>query len=199
MLQPYDLPLEELQKYKPKVTKQPDFDEFWEQTLKELEAIPYEYTLTPYNYPVFGVRVYRISFLSFGNATIDGWIAMPSGNGPFPGLVLYHGYNWAFDGNLHDTVNWALADMLLFQMLCRGQQGNSVDNIVSSSGSTSGWMSKGIQSKNEYYYRAVYMDAVRAIEVLSKMEEVDETRIGLTGGSQGGGLTSGRSSVVKYS
>jgi len=50
-------------------------------------------------------------------------------------------------------------------------------------------MTKGIQSKYEYYYRAVYMDAIRALEVLADMECVDKGRIGVTGESQGGGLT----------
>ncbi|HPU42547.1 MAG TPA: acetylxylan esterase [Acetivibrio clariflavus] len=31
----YDMPLEELKKYKPQLTKQPDFDEFWDKSLKK--------------------------------------------------------------------------------------------------------------------------------------------------------------------
>jgi len=34
MAQLYDMPLEELKKYKPALTKQKDFDEFWEKSLK---------------------------------------------------------------------------------------------------------------------------------------------------------------------
>jgi cephalosporin-C deacetylase len=29
MAQPYDMPLEELKNYKPRLTKQDDFDDFW--------------------------------------------------------------------------------------------------------------------------------------------------------------------------
>lgn len=188
MAQPYDMPLEELQKYKPHLTRQTDFEEFWEESQNKLGDVPLRYELTPYKYPVRGVKVYRISYRGFEEAYIDGWLAIPEGEDLYPGLLLFHGYNWAFDGNLHDTVNWALKGYVAMQMLVRGQQGRSVDNIVPSSGHTAGWMTKGILSPYEYYYRGVYMDAVRAIEILASIPQVDESRIGITGGSQGGGL-----------
>src|SRR5690606_2340519 len=40
-----------------------------------------------------------------------------------------------------------------------------------------------------YYYRRVFTDAVRAIEVIWGHEAVDSKRVALTGGSQGGGIT----------
>ena len=189
MLQPYDLPLEQLKNYKPELTKQPDFDQFWNNALKELSEIPLKYSLEPFEYPVKGVKVYTLNFLSYNNANIQGFFAVPDKEGPHPGLMLYHGYNWAMDGNITDTVNWALHGYAAFQMLVRGQQGQSCDNVASSTGGVSGWMTKGILDPKEYYYRAVYLDAVRALEVLAAIENVDSKRIGVHGGSQGGGLT----------
>lgn len=175
------MPLEELKKYKPDLTRQPDFEEFWEKSLKQLSNTPPGYELTPYDYPVRGVKVYSISYGGFENANIDGWLAIPEGSGPHPGLVMFHGYNWAYDGNLHETVNWALKGYASMQMLVRGQQGKSVDNVISSAGFTVGWMTKGILSPDEYYYRAVYLDAVRAVEVLASIPQVDKSRVGVMG------------------
>lgn len=189
MPQPYDLPLHELEQYKPKLTKEADFDEFWKSTLSQLAEVPLSYELTPYPYPAKGVQVYRIQYSGFREAKIDGWMAIPAGEGPHPALAMFHGYNWAFDGNLHDTVNWALHGYVTLQMLCRGQQGLSVDNTMYSNGGYAGWMTKGILDPQEYYYRAVYMDAVRAVEILASLPHVDEKRIGVSGGSQGGALT----------
>lgn len=189
MAQPYDMPLEELKNYKPSLSKQEDFEEFWEDSLARLAEVPVEYELTPREYPAKGVKVYGVSFKGFANANIDGWLAMPDGGGIYPGLVMYHGYNHSMDGSLPDTVNWALNGYACLHMLVRGQQGRSADNIVSSGGFVAGWMTKGILSPGEYYYRAVYLDAVRAVEVLASMQQVDGSRIGLTGGSQGGAIT----------
>ncbi len=185
----YDMPLEALKEYKPKLTKEPDFEEFWDNSLKKLAKVPLKFELSPYDYPVKGVKVYRVSYLGFENANIEGWLAIPEGEGLRPGIVLYHGYNWASEGMTYEVVNWALNGYVAMNMLVRGQQGNSVDNIVSSTGFASGWMSKGILNPEEYYYRAVYLDAVRALEVFASMPEVDKTRIGVMGGSQGGGLS----------
>lgn len=189
MPQPYDMSLEELKKYKPELTRQPDFAEFWDRTRKELDGVERKYSLEPYEYPARGVKVYRVTYSGFNHADIDGWFAVPEAPGKYPGIVAFHGYNWAFDGCIHDTVNLALHGYGVLQMLVRGQQGNSSDNVVTTHGHHSGWMTKGILSPEQYYYRAVYMDGVRALEILASMDKVDAGRIGVMGGSQGGGLT----------
>lgn len=189
MLQPFDLPLEQLKTYKPELTREPDFEQFWADSLKELADIPLRYTLTQVDFPVKGVKVFEINFTSFNNANIQGYVSIPDREGPHPGLMLFHGYNWAMDGCIMDTVHWALQGYAAFIMLTRGQQGGSCDNVISSTGSTTGWMTKGILSPYEYYYRAVYLDTVRALEVLASLENVTPSKIGVHGASQGGGLT----------
>ncbi|TYQ12991.1 UNVERIFIED_CONTAM: cephalosporin-C deacetylase [Acetivibrio alkalicellulosi] len=188
MAQQYDMPLKELEKYKPHLTRHSDFEDFWEKSLKKLESISREYSLIPYDYPVKGVEVYQISYSGFENANIDGWLAIPKGVKNCPGIVMFHGYNWAFDGNLHNVVDFALKGYATMHVLVRGQQGKSVDNIISMSGFTAGWITKGILDPEEYYYRAVYLDGVRAVEVLASLDFVDNTKIGVVGGSQGGAI-----------
>ncbi len=188
MPQPYDWPLEQLRTYQPELTKQADFAVFWSRTLVELAQTPLEYRMEPYDYPVRGVKVYNLRYRSYRDATIEAWLVLPDGPGPHPGLVLFHGYNWAFDGKIHDTVNLALHGYACFQLLVRGQQGHSEDNIGSPAGHPVGWLTQGIADPAAYYYRAVYMDAVRALQVLATIKTVDPNRIGVMGGSQGGGL-----------
>lgn len=188
MMKPYDLPLEELQTYRPLLTRPSDFDAFWKQSLDKLNEIPANVQLVKLVYPSDGVELYQISYTSWAQSRIFGYYAKPSRPGKFPGIVLYHGYNGSYDGGIHDVVNWALRGYATFGMLCRGQH-TSEDKTGTPSGSYAGWMTKGILNKDEYYYRGVYLDAVRALDVLAEQDDVDETNIGVTGASQGGGLS----------
>ena len=187
MAQPYDLPLEQLREYKPELTKQPDFDEFWENAKAELAKVPMEYTLTPIDYPAKNIEVYELRFRGIHDAMISAYFAKPVGDGPFSSLVSYHGYNWGISA-LEDTVLGAFHGYVCTQMLVRGQQGRSEDTLPST-GHALGWMTKGIESPETYYYRAVYLDAVRLLEIIASMDCVDKTKIALHGGSQGGALS----------
>jgi cephalosporin-C deacetylase len=49
-------------------------------------------------------------------------------------------------------------------------------------------MTKGIESPATYYYRRLITDAVRAVDAARALDCVDSSRVGVLGGSQGGGL-----------
>ena len=188
MLQPYDLPLEELRTYRPPLTRAADFDEYWAEAKRAAGAVPLDVRLAPAEYPAGGVRVFELSYSGTDGSRIRGYLAHPDDGRRHPGLVVYHGYNYCADGNLHDLVNWALHGYATFGMQTRGQYGSG-DALADAGGHVAGWMTKGILDERSYYYRAVYMDAVRALDVLAGLDAVDPGRIGVTGGSQGGGLS----------
>jgi cephalosporin-C deacetylase len=71
----------------------------------------------------------------------------------------------------------------------RGQNNQSQDAAITSEGHYMGWMTQGIRDPQSYYYRYVYADAIRALELLAKREEVDPQRLAVTGASQGGGIS----------
>ncbi|NMP23871.1 acetylxylan esterase [Sulfobacillus harzensis] len=188
MLQPYDMPLEQLQNYTPPLSAPPDLDAFWEATLQESGRTPLDANLELVDYPAEGVHVFRITLRGYGEAPLSGWYVRPTQDGPHPGLVLYHGYNWNYEGHIHDVVNWGLHGYAVLAMAVRGQQGSG-ESMPSPHGHVAGWMTAGILDPEHYYYRGVYADAVRALSWLHGRPEVDAARIGVTGGSQGGGMT----------
>jgi cephalosporin-C deacetylase len=86
-------------------------------------------------------------------------------------------------------ISVAAQGICVLSMDCRGQNGQSQDAAVYPEGHHSGWMTAGIRDPRTYYYRYVYADAVRALEVLANREEVNGERLAISGASQGGGLT----------
>jgi cephalosporin-C deacetylase len=78
--------------------------------------------------------------------------------------------------------------MVVLSMDCRGQDGDSPDMPPVDGGHHFGWVTRGLQDPSTHYYRYVYSDAVRAIDCLAALDDVDDKRLAVTGGSQGGGL-----------
>jgi cephalosporin-C deacetylase len=57
-------------------------------------------------------------------------------------------------------------------------------------------MSRGIASPETYYYRRLYVDAVRAVETAASLAGVDADRIAVAGTSQGGALALAAAALV---
>lgn len=183
-----DMPLEELKKYKPLQTKKEDFLKFWEETKKISKTQPLNEEIKKIDYIIEDIEVNKVFYDGFGGARICGYYLLPKTKGPHPVILWFHGY-----GGLKDEVSsylkWVLLGYAVMAIDVRGQNGESVDNKVYPAPSCVGYMTKGIFSKEDYYYRGVYMDCVRGVDFLSSRKEIDITRLCLTGASQGGGLT----------
>lgn len=193
---PYnDMPLEELQVYVPARSEAADFDAFWQSTLAEARSFPLNATFTPVNAKLKTVETFDVTYNGFGGQPIKGWLILPrERSGKIPCVVEYIGYGGG-RGFAIDWLLWASAGYAHFIMDTRGQgsswkQGDTPD--VEPAGSNPqhpGFMTRGIMKRENYYYRRVFMDAVRAVEAARSHEAIDGSRIAVTGGSQGGGIT----------
>jgi len=186
----FDMPLEELKNYKPDLTKESDFEDFWDKTIEESKAQPLNAKLNPVDYPVEQVKVYDLFFDGFKNSRIYGRYVLPkevSKDNKVPVIVMYHGYNWN-NVVISNVLSFSLMGYGVLLVDVRGQDIKSPDHNNYDNGGAAGWMTKGILNPDNYYYRYVYMDCVRAVEFVSEREEIDSDRISVEGGSQGGGL-----------
>jgi cephalosporin-C deacetylase len=191
-----DMPLEELRHYASAVAEPHDFDAFWDGTLSEARTTPLAFTSTPVDNLLPLIDSFDVSFTGYGGARIKGWLHLPAHRPPgrtLPAVVQYIGYSGG-RGLVQQDTKWAQAGYAHFIMDTRGQgyggiTGETADPHASAGAvAHPGVMTRGLASKEDYYYRRLYVDAFRAIEAVQSFPEVDADKLFLAGISQGGGL-----------
>ena len=191
----FDLPLEQLQTYRPPRNEPSDFDAFWAQTLSEARQFPLKAQFVSIDAGLRFVDVFDVTFNGYGGQPIKGWFLLPRQRSErLPCVVEFIGYGGG-RGHPLDWLLWANAGYAHFVMDTRGQgsswrKGDTPDLEPSgASPQYPGFMTRGILDPKTYYYRRVFADAVRAVEAARSHPAVDAKRIAMTGGSQGGGIT----------
>lgn len=190
----FDMPLEQLQQYRPTTHEPPDFDAFWAGTLAEARQHPLDARFEPVDSGLALVDACDVTFSGYGGQRIKGWFLRPRGvSEPLPCVVEYIGYGGG-RGYPHDWLLWPSAGFSVLVMDTRGQgsawrKGDTPDLPDGANPHVPGFMTQGILNPQHYYYRRVFTDAARAIEAARSRPDVDPSRIALTGASQGGGIT----------
>ncbi|GAB3810846.1 cephalosporin-C deacetylase [Tessaracoccus terricola] len=188
-----DLPLADLREFRPDVAQPADFDEFWTTTLAEARAVGGETVLTPADTPINQLVIEDLTFPGFNGEPIRAWVTRPRTDTPLPAVVEYIGYNGG-RGLPGERLQWAAAGYVHVFMDTRGQgsgsgSGGDTPDPYGSEGSVAGWMTRGISNPGTYFYRRVFTDGVRLVDAVKQLPFVDASRISVTGGSQGGGIT----------
>lgn len=188
-----DLSLAELVAFRPEVTEPADFDAFWSGTLAEARALPLKVTLSPAPGAITEVVVEDLTFSGFAGDPVKGWVIRPKGDAVRPAVVEFVGYNGG-RGLPVEHLTWASAGYVHVIMDTRGQgggwgTGGSTPDPHGTGASYEGFMTRGIESPQTYFYRRVFTDAVRLVDAVRTLDFVDANRIVVTGASQGGGIT----------
>jgi cephalosporin-C deacetylase len=192
----FDLPLAQLRAYSSDVTPPEDLREFWDATLQEAQAFPLAATFEPVENHLTVIDTFDVTFAGYDGAPVKGWLHLPAHREPgaaLPVVVQYVGYSGG-RGLVNQDTRWAQAGYAHFIMDTRGQGyggtlGETADPHPSAGEvAHAGLMTRGIGSREDYYYRRVYVDAFRAVEAAQSHPAVDNSRVVLAGVSQGGGI-----------
>jgi cephalosporin-C deacetylase len=190
----FDMPLDELRRYKPERTEPPDFDAFWADTLAESRGLATAPRFEPFESPLRTVDVFDVTFSGFGGQAIRGWLLAPTGAAdPLPSVVEYIGYGGGRQFP-YGWLTWASAGYAHLVMDTRGQgsewsPGDTPDiETTPATGQHPGFFTRGIDHRDTYYYRRLITDAVLALDAAVAHPRVDPDRIIVAGISQGGGL-----------
>lgn len=188
-----DLSLDELRRFRPEIDEPDDFDDFWVGTLAEARAAGGDVELRPADTPITEFVVEDLTFPGFAGDPIRGWVIRPRGDEARPTIVEYIGYGGG-RGIPGERLAWASAGYTHVLMDTRGQgsgwgAGGDTPDPHGAGPATPGFMTRGIERPEDYYYRRLFTDAVRLLDVVGDLPSVDASRVAVTGGSQGGGIS----------
>ncbi|MGC9500161.1 acetylxylan esterase [Streptomyces sp. WG7] len=187
-----DLPLAQCLALRPDLDEPADLDAFWDQTLSEARTHATPPVFTPVETGLTQVTTYDATVPGFAGEPVRGWLHLPAGaSGPLGCVVEYLGYGRG-RGLPHEQVLWANAGYAHFIMDTRGQgwstAGGDTPDTAALNGTVPGFLTRGVESPHDHYYRRVFTDAVRCVDAVRAHPAVDPDRVAVTGVSQGGGI-----------
>lgn len=165
------------------VVKPAGFDEFWADVLAQAAEIPLNATITPVpmrSTPT--VEVFEVYYDSLDHVRVAGWYCLPRERpNPLPAIVYYPGY-------ISEPSLAKQPAMLGYATFGATPRGKLRSNHQYNPGYP-GLLAHNIIDRHTYAYKGFYVDAWRVIDFLLSRPEIDGSRIGIRGGSQGGALT----------
>lgn len=188
----FDLPLEELQRYRYPRKAPADLREFWTSTIEQSRSKAAPLVVEKADTRVSAFEISDLTFSGFGGEPIKAWALRPARvTEELPVIVEYVGYGGG-RGRPHERMVWAAHGYLHVVVDTRGQ--GSVFNVSAtpdphgSAPATPGYLTRGIDDKDNLYYRRVFTDAVLAVDAVRQLPGIDQERIAVWGHSQGGAM-----------
>ena len=173
-----------------------DFKAYWKNQRKALNALPWEVKSTPVKNETipetFTVEDIEINCL--GPKPARGYMAKPAAakSRSLPVVLLVHAAgvkgSWC-RSETSNALKYAKMGALCFDLnahgMLNGQPEEYYDQLEK--GELKGYWMQGVTSREDYYFRGMYLRLMRTIDYLSRQPEWDGKRILVIGESQGGG------------
>lgn len=198
----FDLPLAELEQYRPEIAEPADFDDFWAATLAEARTHGGGLELGEKALSLPQVDVWDATFPGYAGQPVRAWYARPAGvTDDLPTVIHYVGYGGGRGLPVEHTF-WPSAGFAYLVMDTRGQGtawgsgGAATPDFEGSDPAYPGFTTKGILAPETYYYRRVFADAARAIDAVRGLDGVDAGSVAVHGGSQGGAIALAAAALV---
>ncbi len=156
-----------------------DFDAYWASVQEELAAVPAapevdELPLRSTDY----ADAYVVHMASIGPYRIFAHLSIPKGAGPFPTRYYLARYGSVVEQIPQGFTNAQRREYVTFSVGVRGQRGADQPYAAA----FPGLLTHGISDREEYVYRGIVADCLRALEYLLTRPEVDRSKVVGMGG-----------------
>lgn len=189
-----DKPLPELLSYQGINPRPADFDTYWTNALRELDATDPKPELLPnLALQTQQAECFDLWFTGVGGARVYAKYLRPkfrTAAGPGPAVIQFHGYA-GNSGEWMDKLGYANEGICYAGMDCRGQGGRSEDNSAVKGPTLRGHIVRGLDDPDprKLAFRQIFLDTAQLARVVMSFAEVDPSRVGCFGASQGGALS----------
>ncbi len=194
-----DMPLEKLKEYRGINPRPGDFDAYWDKSLAGMKALDPQLEMKEASFQTPFAECFETRFTGVGGDRIFAKVLRPRNpvDRKGPAVVIFHGYSGS-SGEWSDKLGYVAAGFTVAALDCRGQGGRSEDLGGIHGTTLNGHIIRGIDDPNpeNLLFRKIYLDCAQLTGLVMKMPGVDPQRVGIMGGSQGGGLTLACASLV---
>lgn len=179
-------------------TKEPsDFTEFWQNSIDEMHKKPLSYTREiAKEYCTDKIDCWLVKLKTWKNHCIYGYLFIPKGAkaGQCPAVLCPPGAGIKTIKEPLRHKYYAENGFIRFETEIHGldpRLPKSVFDDLSKAFNSSegGYLADGIDNRDRYYMRHVYLGQVRALDFLTSLPEWDGKNLAVQGGSQGGALS----------
>ena len=189
-----DLSVEALYKYEGRNPRPDGFDEFWDEALRELEAVPPRVELVRHELAAPFAECFHLTFDGVDGARQYAKFLRPkTTEALIPCVLEFHGYS-GNSGDWMGKLPFVARGQAVASLDCRGQGGRSHDGSRVTGNTHNGHIIRGLEDAlggrpEALYYRQMFLDTAQLARAVAGMAEIDGERLGARGGSQGGALT----------
>jgi len=183
-------------KFKPGTSRPNDFDQFWKNEKKALRALPMDVKKVSVKENGNGFNCFDMEINCTGPKPARGYFAKPESAKArsLPIVLLVHAAgvkgSWCRSepGNALRYAKMGNGT-LCFDLNAHGMLNGQSDEYYADleTGELKNYYLQGLESKNDNYFRGVYLRLIRTLDFLTSQPEWDGKRIIVIGESQGGG------------
>ena len=176
-------------------TKNPaDFDTFWKATLEEARKTPVSVSCKHVDkYSTNETDCYLLKIKTDNRHSIYGYLTKPKDNKKHSVVLCPPGAGIKTIKEPMRNIFYAKNGFIRLEMEIHGLNPEMTDEqfkeITAAFDYENGYLTNGLDSRDNYYMKHVYVACVRAIDYLCSLPEWDGKNVFVQGGSQGGALS----------